>query len=59
MNWTLRIGLKVKHYVYSSAQHPISKDGKILAYSPVNIVGKILGKILGPLVKDDILPGSL
>jgi hypothetical protein len=30
---------------------PISKDGKILAYSPVNIVGKILG----PPVKHDIL----
>jgi hypothetical protein len=30
---------------------PISKDGKILAYSPVNIVGKILD----PPVKDDIL----
>jgi uncharacterized protein len=30
---------------------PISKDGKILAYSPVNIVGKILD---APL-KDDIL----
>ena len=30
---------------------PISKDGKILAYSPVNIVGKILD----PSMKDDIL----
>ena len=30
---------------------PISKDGKILAYSPVNIVGKILD----PTLKDDIL----
>ena len=30
---------------------PISKDGKILAYSPVNIVGKILD----PPLKDDIL----
>jgi hypothetical protein len=30
---------------------PISKDGKILAYSPVNIVGKILGLP----VKHDIL----
>jgi uncharacterized protein len=30
---------------------PISKNGKILAYSPVNIVGKILD----PHLKDDIL----
>ena len=30
---------------------PISKDGKILAYSPVNVVGKILD----PLLKDDWL----
>ena len=30
---------------------PISKDGKILAYSPVNIVGKIID----PPVKDDLL----
>ena len=30
---------------------PISKDGKILAYSPVNIVGNILD----PPLKDDIL----
>jgi hypothetical protein len=30
---------------------PISKDGKILAYSPVNIVGKIPD----PPLKDDIL----
>ena len=30
---------------------PISKDGKILAYSPVNVVGNILD----PPVKDDIL----
>lgn len=30
---------------------PISKDGKILAYSPVNVVGNILD----PPLKDDIL----
>jgi hypothetical protein len=30
---------------------PISKDGKILAYSPVNVVGKILDHSM----KDDIL----
>ena len=30
---------------------PISKDGKILAYSPVNIIGKIVGSSN----KDDIL----
>jgi hypothetical protein len=31
---------------------PISENGKILAYSPVNIVGKIVGSSLS---QDDIL----